>query len=114
MELVASLGADEVIDYIKQDFTDGKQRSDVIFDAAGKTTAKKTEAVLEEQGRFVTAQTRRRENIEELRTVRDMVARGAAKAVIDRSYTLNQIPDAHRYVEEGRKRGNVVVVVAQG
>lgn len=113
-ELVVSLGADAFIDYTKQDFTNGKQKYDVIFDAAGKTTAKKTEVVLEEQGRFVTTRTRRRENIEELRTVRDMVARGTLKAVVDRSYTLDQISDAHRYVEEGRKRGNVVVVVAQG
>lgn len=113
MELVASLGADEIIDYTKQDFTEGRQKYDVVFDAAGKTTAKKTEAVLEEQGRFVTTQTRRRENIEELRTVRDMVASGAVKAVVGRSYALDQISEAHRYVEEGRKQGNVVVVVAQ-
>lgn len=110
-ELVASLGADDFIDYTTQDFTDGKQKYHVIFDAAGKTTAKKAEGVLEEQGRFVTTQTRRQENIEELRAVRDMVASGAVKAVVDRSYTLDQISDAHRYVEESRKRGNVVVVV---
>jgi NADPH:quinone reductase-like Zn-dependent oxidoreductase len=114
VELVASLGADDVVDYTKEDFAEGHQKYDVIFDAAGKTTAKKTAGVLAEPGRFVTTQTRRRENIEELRTVRDMVAKGAVKAVIDRSYTLDQISDAHRYVEEGRKRGNVVVVVAQG
>ncbi len=111
MELVASLGADEVIDYTEQDFTEGKQKYDVIFDAAGKTTAKRTQAVLEEKGRFVTTQTRRRENIEELRTVRDMLASGAIEAVVDRSYSLDRISDAHRYVEEGRKRGNIVVVV---
>jgi len=114
VELVASLGADDVVDYTKEDFAEGDQKYDVIFDAAGKTTAKKTEGVLAEPGRFVTTQTRRRENIEELRTVRDMVARGAVKAVVDRSFTLDQISDAHRYVEEGRKRGNVVVVVAHG
>ena len=111
LELVASLGADEVIDYTKEDFTEGKQTYDVIFDAAGKTTVKKTEDVLEAQGRFVTTRTRRRENVEELRIVRDMVASRAVKAVVDRSYPLDQISEAHRYVEEGRKRGNVVVVV---
>jgi NADPH:quinone reductase-like Zn-dependent oxidoreductase len=112
LELVTSLGADEVIDYTQQDFIEGGQTYDVIFDAAGKTTRKKAARVLERQGRFVTTRTRRRENIEELHTVRDMVARGAVKAVIDRSYTLDQMSEAHRQVEEGRKRGNVVVVVS--
>ncbi len=111
VELVASLGADEVIDYTKQDFTEGTEKYDVIFDAAGKTTAKKTEGVLAEHGRFVTTQKRRREKVEELLTVRDMVASGAVNAIIDRSYTLDQISDAHRFVEERGKRGNVVVIV---
>jgi NADPH:quinone reductase-like Zn-dependent oxidoreductase len=110
-ELVTSLGADEVVDYTKQDFTEGTEKYDVIFDAVGKTTAKEIEGVLAENGRFVTTRTRRREKAEELRAVRDMVANGAVKAQIDRSYTLDQISVAHRYVEEGRKRGNVVIVI---
>jgi NADPH:quinone reductase-like Zn-dependent oxidoreductase len=113
-ELVASLGADHVIDYTKQDFTEGSEKYDVIFDAARKTTAKNAERVLAEHGRFVTTRTRRREQAEELRTVRDMVAGGAVKAVVDRSFALDEIAEAHRYVEEGRKQGNVVVVVAHG
>ena len=112
-ELVASLGADAVIDYSKQDFTEGTEKYDVIFDAVGKTTAKKTEGVLAEHGRFVSTRKRRREKVEELNSIQDMVASGAVRALVDRSYTLDQISEAHRYVEEGRKRGNVVVVVAQ-
>lgn len=112
LELVASLGADEVVDYTKQDFAGGSEKYDVIFDAAAKTTAKKTEGVLAEQGRFVTTRTRRRETAEELYAVRDMVAGGAVRAMVDRSYPLDQIAEAHRYVEGG-KRGNVVVLVAQ-
>jgi NADPH:quinone reductase-like Zn-dependent oxidoreductase len=112
-DLVASLGADQVIDYTQQDFTEGTEKYDVIFDAAGKTTAKKTEGVLAEHGRFVTTKTRRRERVQELYTVRDMVASGAVKAVVDRSLALDQIAEAHRYVEEGHKQCNVVVVVAQ-
>jgi NADPH:quinone reductase-like Zn-dependent oxidoreductase len=112
-ELVASLGADAVIDYSKQDFTEGTEKYDVIFDAVGKTTAKKTEGVLAEHGRFVSTRKRRREKVEELNAIQDMVASGAVRALVDRSYTLDQIPEAHRYVEGGRKRGNVVVVVAQ-
>jgi NADPH:quinone reductase-like Zn-dependent oxidoreductase len=113
-ELVASLGADAVIDYSKEDFTEGTEKYDVIFDAVGKTTAKKTEGVLAEHGRFVTTRKRRQEKAEELHAVQDMVASGAVRPLIDRSYTLDQISEAHRYVEGGRKRGNVVVVVAQG
>jgi NADPH:quinone reductase-like Zn-dependent oxidoreductase len=113
-ELVASLGADAVIDYSKEDFTEGTKKYDVIFDAVGKTTARKTEGVLAEHGRFVSTRKRRREKSEELQVVQDMVASGAVRALIDRSYTLEQISEAHRYVEGGRKRGNVVVVVAQG
>jgi NADPH:quinone reductase-like Zn-dependent oxidoreductase len=110
-DLVASLGADHVIDYTKQDFTDGTEKYDVIFDAAGKTTAKKVEGVLSEYGRFVTTRTRRRERVQELYAVRDMVASGAINALVDRSYTLDQIVEAHRHVERGDKRGNVVVLV---
>ena len=112
LELVESLGADEVIDYTQQDFIERGQAYDVIFDAAGTTTPKKAARALERQGRFVTTQTRRRENIQELHAVRDMVASGAVKAVIDRSYTLDQMPEAHRHVETGRKRGNVVVLMS--
>jgi NADPH:quinone reductase-like Zn-dependent oxidoreductase len=113
VELVSSLGADQVIDYTTQDFTEGTEEYDVIFDAAGKTTAKKSQGVLAEHGIFVTTQTRRREKAEELRAVRDLVAGGAVKAIVDRSFTLDQMSEAHRYVEEGGKRSNVVVVVAQ-
>jgi NADPH:quinone reductase-like Zn-dependent oxidoreductase len=112
-ELVASLGADAVIDYSKDDFTEGTENYDVIFDAVGKTTAKETEGVLAEHGRFVSTRKRRREKVEELNAIQDMVASSAVRALVDRSYTLDQIPEAHRYVEGGRKRGNVVVVVAQ-
>jgi NADPH:quinone reductase-like Zn-dependent oxidoreductase len=114
LELVAALGADEVIDYTQQDFIEGQQTYDLVFDAAGKTSAKRSARVLAEHGRFVTTQTRRREKVEDLIAVRDLVASGAVKAVIDRRYTLDQIPEAHRYVEKGHKRGNVVVIVAQG
>lgn len=109
--LVRSLGADEVIDYTQHDYTDCNQKYDVIFDAAGKTTPTKAARVLEREGRFVTTQTRRRETREELRAVRDMVATGAITAVIDRTYTVDQTSDAHRHVEGGSKRGNVVVAV---
>jgi NADPH:quinone reductase-like Zn-dependent oxidoreductase len=113
LELVTSLGADEVIDYTQQNFIEGPQTYDLVFDAAGKTSAKRSARVLGEHGKFVTTQTRRREKVKELIAVRDLLASEAVRAVIDRRYTLDQIPEAHRYVEEGHKRGNVVVIVAQ-
>ena len=100
-ELVASLGADQVIDYTTRDFTEGTDRYDVIFDAAGKTTAKKSEGVLAEHGRFVTTRTRRPERVEELHAVRDMVASGAVSAAIDRSYTLDRVGEAASGVPGG-------------
>ena len=111
LELVESLGANEVIDYTKQDFTQVDQTYDLIFDAVGKTSAKRVAGVLAEGGAFVTTQTRRDETAEDLLAIRSLLEAGALRAVIDRRYTLEQLPEAHRYVEQARKRGNVVIVV---
>jgi NADPH:quinone reductase-like Zn-dependent oxidoreductase len=86
LELVKSLGADKVIDYVKEDFTKSGETYDVIFDA----TKEKTENLI-----F------RKEIIEE----------GKLKSAIDRSYPLDQIVEAHRYVDKGHKKGNVVITI---
>lgn len=111
MQLVSELGAEEVIDYTRQDFKEGDRPYDVIFDAAGKTTARQSAAVLAEGGTFVTTRGRRHERVDDLHAVRDLLAAGVIKAVVDRSYELAQISQAHRYVEGGHKRGNVIVTV---
>lgn len=111
LELVKSLGANEVIDYTMRDFTHADQTYDVIFDAVGKTSAKRVERVLAGSGAFVTTQTRRDETVEDLLATRELLEAGAIRAVIDRRYTLEQVPEAHRHVERGRKRGNVLVKV---
>lgn len=113
LELVESLGANEVIDYTKQDFTRVDQTYDVIFDAVGKTSAKRVTGVLAEDGVFVTTQTRRKETVEDLLAVRDLLEAGAVKPVIDRRYALEQIAEAHTYVEQGHKRGNVLVGIVE-
>lgn len=110
-ELVLSLGADAVIDYTRQDFTEAGETYDVIFDAVGKTSARTVRGILAEDGRFVTTQARRKERVEDLIAVRDLVAAGRMEAVIDRRYTLDQVAEAFRYVAAGHKRGNVVVSV---
>jgi NADPH:quinone reductase-like Zn-dependent oxidoreductase len=109
LELVASLGADEVIDYTTADFTEGDRVYDVVFDAAGKLSPKRVERVLSEQGRFVSTRTRREETGEELLAVRDLLVDGSLHAVIDRYYSLDQVPEAAEHIERGGKRGNVVV-----
>jgi NADPH:quinone reductase-like Zn-dependent oxidoreductase len=111
LELVESLGADEVIDYTKQDFTEGEGKYDLIFDAVGKTSAQGVRRALAENGAFVTTQSRRTETARDLLTVRDMLETGAVQAVIDSRYRLDQVHQAHRHVERGHKRGNLLVVV---
>lgn len=111
VELVESLGADEVIDYTQRDFTRSDRAYDVIFDAVGKTSAREVRRALTEGGAFVTTQTRRDETVEELLAVRDLLVAGALRAVVDKRYTLEQIAEAHRHVEQGRKRGNVLLVL---
>lgn len=109
LDLVSSLGADEVIDYTSEDFTTSDRTFDVVFDAVGTTSAGKVRAVLADDGAFVTTRTRRKETRDDLLAVRDLLATGAVRPVIDRTYPLGEVADAHRYVEGGRKRGNVVI-----
>ena len=111
VELVKSLGADEVVDYTKQDFTETDQIYDVIFDAVGKGSPRRSKRVLAEKGSYVSVRSSTKEKTEDLLVLRDLMEAGEVKAVIDRRYSLEQIPEAHRYVERGHKRGNVVITV---
>lgn len=111
LEMVLSLGADAAIDYGARDFTDEELIYDVVFDAVGMIPAKRAQRVLSDGGSFVSTRSRRKEQVEELVTVRSLLASGSIRPVVDRDYTLEQIPEAHRYVERGRKRGNVVIRV---
>jgi NADPH:quinone reductase-like Zn-dependent oxidoreductase len=109
VELVRSLGAEHVIDYTQADFTAGGQTYDVIFDAVGKSS--QARRALKAGGRLVSVASPTKERTEDLLFLRELVEAGALKAVIDRRYSLAQTAEAHRYVETGRKRGNVVVTV---
>jgi NADPH:quinone reductase-like Zn-dependent oxidoreductase len=112
VELVKSLGADEVVDYTKQDFTEAGQIYDVVFDAVGKGSPRRDKKVLAEDGSYVSVRSSTKEKTEDLLVLRDLMEAGEVKAVIDRRYSLEQISEAHRYVEQGHKRGNVVITVA--
>jgi NADPH:quinone reductase-like Zn-dependent oxidoreductase len=111
VEMVKSLGADEVIDYTKQDFAEAGQIYDIIFDAVGKASPRRGKRVLAENGSYVSVRSSTKEKTEDLLVLRDLMEAGEVKAVIDRRYSLEQIPEAHRYVEKGHKRGNVVIIV---
>jgi NADPH:quinone reductase-like Zn-dependent oxidoreductase len=113
LELVRSLGAQEVIDYTQEDFSLGQVKYAVIFDAVGKILEKECAAALQPGGVFLSVQKGlARENLEGLNTLVEMVEVGSLSPVIDRSYPLEQIVEAHRYVEGGHKSGNVVISVA--
>lgn len=111
--MVKSLGASRVIDYTREDFSAGGAQFDTIFDAVGKCPKSKAGKALVPGGLFVTiAKLDTRQSLEELSTVHDLIEAGMIRAVIDRCYSLEQVPEAHRYVGMGRKSGNVVIQVA--
>ncbi len=110
-DLVQSLGADQVIDYTKTDFTQNGETYDIIFDAVGKISKSGCASSLAESGRFATVKSPTSEKVDELEYVQKLIAKGEVKVVIDKEYPLEQIVEAHRYVESGHKKGNVVIQV---
>jgi NADPH:quinone reductase-like Zn-dependent oxidoreductase len=135
LELVRSLGADHVIDYTREDFTQGGTAYDIVFDAVGKSSFRQCKESLSESGIYLTTvpslaimlQTvstrfvgRKRAaiaftgltmNQERLRFIKDRAEAGELKPVIDRTYPIEQIVEAHRYVDTERKRGSVVLTI---
>lgn len=137
LDLVRSLGADEVIDYTQEDFTANGRRYDLILDAAAYRSVLKHKRALNREGRYVlvggslarTFQTMivgpwismtehksvgsmlAKPNNQDLATVTELVEAGQVAPVIDRCYPLGEVPEALRYLEKGRARGKVVVTV---
>jgi NADPH:quinone reductase-like Zn-dependent oxidoreductase len=113
LELVKSLGADHVVDYTREDFTKSNKKYDIIFDAVGKTSMSKSKNALTANGKFVTVdgQGIAKERTEDLEFLKKRIESGQMKPVIDCYYKLDQISEAHEYVETGRKKGNVVIRV---
>jgi NADPH:quinone reductase-like Zn-dependent oxidoreductase len=138
LELVKSLGADKVIDYTKEDFTKTGQTYDIIFDAVGKSSFSRCKGSLKQRGiylttvaglvdllqvlwtsmvgskkaKFATAGLRSPGEItKDLILGKELIEAGKIKSVIDRRYPLEHVVEAHRYVEKGHKKGNVVLTV---
>lgn len=114
LEMVKSLGADYVIDYTKADFSSSEERYDIIFDTVGKFPKPQYSRVLISNGTYVTiARLDSKEKMENLIFIKELIDAGRLKAVIDRCYPLEQMVEAHRYVDTGHKKGNIVIVVEQ-
>jgi NADPH:quinone reductase-like Zn-dependent oxidoreductase len=133
LELVKSLGADRVIDYTKEDFTRNGETYDVIFDTRGKTSFPGCKNSLKPKGLYLAGAGGLAEMLrmpltsmiggkkvitgttlgskENLLFLRELIEAGKIKAVIDRRYPLEQTADAHRYVDKGHKKGNVVITM---
>jgi NADPH:quinone reductase-like Zn-dependent oxidoreductase len=113
LELVQSLGADHVIDYTHEDFTESGELYDVVFDAVGKLSKSMGKKALTPNGTYMSAHGKTSgESAEALFFLKALIEAGKIRSVIDRCYPFEQIPEAHRYVEKGHKKGGVVVSVA--
>ena len=136
-EMVESLGADAVIDYTKEDFTQTGQSYDIIFDAVGKSSFSRCKNALKDGGIYLTsvptlsimlqmlwtslfgskkakfAATGLNQSKEKLTFLKELLEKGQLKSVVDRCYPLEQIAEAHRYVETGHKKGNVVITLEE-
>jgi NADPH:quinone reductase-like Zn-dependent oxidoreductase len=132
LDMLRSLGADHVIDYAQEDFTQNGQTYDVIFDVVGKTRFSRTLASLKPRGRYLIGNPQLRhmmgrkswpdgrtviagasgQSREDLVSIKKLIEAGKLKVVIDKRYPLEEMVEAHRYVESGQKQGNVVITVA--
>ena len=132
---VKSLGADKVIDYTQEDFTKSGETYDVIFDILGKSSFSRGKKSLNKNGRYLYASFKTRKLLKMIRTsivgnkkvicaismdktedlvaIKELAEAGKIKTIIDKSYPLEQAAEAHRYFEEGLKKGHVVITVAQ-
>ncbi|GAB4369188.1 MAG: NAD(P)-dependent alcohol dehydrogenase [Calditrichia bacterium] len=134
LEFVKSLGADKVIDYTREDFTQSGERYDLIFDILGRSSFSRCKGVLAENGRYLLASFKMKQLFQMLLTsfrpgkkvvcalalekpadlefIRELAEAGEIKTIIDQVYPLEQAPQAHRRVEKGQRKGSVILRIA--
>lgn len=133
---VKSIGADAVIDYTHEDFTKGEKRYDLIFDVLGRGSFGRSKRVLKTHGQYLLASFKMKQVLQmlwtsmigsqkvvcalsmekpnDLMVIKELVEAGKIKTLIDRCYPLEQTADAHRYVENGHRKGSVVIALVHG
>ena len=137
LDMLRSLGADQVIDYTQADFTKNGETYDVIFDVVGKSSFSRSVRSLTRNGRYLLGNSRLSQRVrggwtsrrsskkvipwaartaseyaEDFKFLTELIEAGKIKSVIDRCYPLEQTAEAHRYVDTGDKKGHVVITVA--
>lgn len=134
VEMVKRLGADQVIDYTRQDFTTNGKQYDLIFDTLGKSSFDRCKGSLTKNGVYLLGSFKMQqvwqmlwtsrfssrkvicalsnETPQDLHLIKELVEAGKIKAVVDRCYPMEQAADAHRYAEGGSKRGSIVITMA--
>lgn len=110
-EMVKILGAETVLDYNKIDYSEVKEKFDIVFDAVGKTTKSKAKKVLNSRGKFISVKMLTIEKSLHLLKIKELVESEKITPYIDKTFTLNEIVAAHEYVDKGHKKGNVVIEI---
>lgn len=114
LEMVKSIGADKVIDYTQKDFTENGETYDLIYDAVGKIKSSKSKKSLSNSGKYFNVFSMSgniKLNVKDLYALKELCEAGKLRTVIDRRYRMDEIVEAHRYVDKGHKKGNVVITI---